>query len=220
MAHYVAELIQQADQASGPDSGVAMERARVAIMDLWSHRWQIQRIDPLADQRQALNVLSSLFTEIDPWRHNPGVEQRMMSRAFQALRVMVVGAALLLQEEPTREIEAAEVPFLDNNETETLKMLAAWRSLFELDVAPASRMRFVVFGGFDSADGTSENQGAPEPEEAGSEKGNSLTPAQQSRLTILRSLERSSAILAEVIEHHQRIIKDGVEVIPHPTDKI
>ena len=209
MAHHIAELIQQADTAIGPDRSVAMERARSAIMDLWSRRWQLQRIDPLADQRQALQALASLSPDGDPWRRGSGPEQQLMSHAIEALRIVVVGSALLIAKgsEPTLEREA--VPFLDESETKVLEALAAWTALIEAEAARASRPWVSIIGGLDDLDSDPDAVAEVNPDDEVSslasppDTDEALVAGQEGRAAILKALERVSCTLNEIIQHHR-----------------
>ncbi|WP_318656793.1 AVAST type 3 anti-phage proein Avs3b [Rhizobium phaseoli] len=72
MAHYVAELIDETERATGQDKAHAQDRCFAAIIELWSHRAEFPRgMRPHQELEPILRVLESLDTAAQYPRYYP-----------------------------------------------------------------------------------------------------------------------------------------------------
>jgi hypothetical protein len=92
MAHHLAELIDQADNAADPAvRAKASEQAVSTILRLWEHRSAYKRINPLADLAPALSVLRALGAGAPPWmRSFSGSSGNAAQLVYDLLRRLVI----------------------------------------------------------------------------------------------------------------------------------
>ncbi|WP_407070387.1 AVAST type 3 anti-phage proein Avs3b [Mycoplana dimorpha] len=75
MAHYVAELIDEAERATGSEKAAAQDRCFTAILELWSHRAEFPRgMRPHQELEPILRVLESLDTAAEYPRYYPSAQ--------------------------------------------------------------------------------------------------------------------------------------------------
>ena len=68
LAHHLAEVIAEADQATGTAKAASEAQAVDLILKLWIHRRALpEPVDPLGGYRKAIEVLGRLAPEADPW---------------------------------------------------------------------------------------------------------------------------------------------------------
>ncbi len=153
MAHHLAEVIAQADAATGIEKTEADARAADLIQKLWAKRRSLPTsADPLGGYRESIAVLSRLMPDGNPWaayaaRH--GLEG-LLRNLFDAMARVVVGGILLTQTHASREVSAAETGALEQDERVLLELLAWW----EKEVRPSHpaivRVVIVPSGGSDN----------------------------------------------------------------------
>ncbi len=75
MAHYVAELIDKTERATGPEKAAAQARCFTAILELWSHRAEFPRgMRPHRELEPILRVLESLDVATEYPRYYPSAQ--------------------------------------------------------------------------------------------------------------------------------------------------
>lgn len=75
MAHYVAELIDEAERITGPEKAVAQDKCFAAILELWSHRAAFPRgMRPHQELEPILRVVQSLDIATEYPRYYPSAQ--------------------------------------------------------------------------------------------------------------------------------------------------
>jgi hypothetical protein len=163
MAHHVAALIAEAEAVSGDAKAAAEARAADLILRLWERRRDLHgTADPLGPCRDAVEVLSRLRAERDPWlahRGRGGLEG-LLADLFDNMARVVVGGILLTQAGKLREIAPAEEAALSPDEVALREQLAWWEAAVTPDIpenlGPLLHIRFVAAGGASGQDGGQE----------------------------------------------------------------
>ena len=131
MAHHLAGLITEADTASGDTRALAETRAVDLILRLWARRRDLRdAADPLGPCRDAVNMLSRLRAERNPWLaySGRGGPEGMLADIFDNMAKVVVGGVLLTQAGKLREIAPAEEAALSPEEVALREQLAWWEA--------------------------------------------------------------------------------------------
>lgn len=75
MAHFVAELIDEAERTTGPEKAAAQDRCFTAILELWSHRAKFPRgMRPQQELEPILRVVESLDLATEYPRYYPSAQ--------------------------------------------------------------------------------------------------------------------------------------------------
>ncbi|WP_420710179.1 AVAST type 3 anti-phage proein Avs3b [Rhizobium sp. 'Codium 1'] len=75
MAHFVAELIDEAERTTGPEKAAAQDRCFTAILELWSHRAKFPRgMRPHQELEPILRVVESLDLATEYPRYYPSAQ--------------------------------------------------------------------------------------------------------------------------------------------------
>lgn len=138
MAHHLAELIGEAEQALGPDKVNAEKQAVDLILKLWLHRRALpEPVDPLGSLRPAIAVLERLMPDQNPWifyyRRGDTLKTLLQDIFHSMARVTLAGIALT-QRTQVRPIAKAEAEMLKEEEMRLLAMIESWKPC----VAPES----------------------------------------------------------------------------------
>jgi hypothetical protein len=160
MAHHLATLIAEAETSTGDAKTSAEARAADLILRLWEMRRDLPgTADPLGSCRDAVEVLSHLRSERNPWlfhRGHGGLEG-LFANLFDSMARVVVGGILLTQAAKLREIAPAEQSALSSEEVALRHQLAWWEAVVGPDVpenlAPLIHIRFVAAAGSSGQDG-------------------------------------------------------------------
>ena len=129
MAHRLAEVMQEAESAEGGDKELARESAVDLILKLWSHKQSLPNgAYPLNDLKTVMSVVGRLRPEASPYRrHSSDETEKLLSRIFDGLRLVVVHGVILVSE--TRgipdDLDAAD-PFLEEDERQFIKIVEGW----------------------------------------------------------------------------------------------
>lgn len=154
MAHHLAELIAQADAATGIEKMEADARAADLIQRLWAKRRSLPTsADPLGGYREAIAVLSRLMPGGNPWAAYEGRhgQEDLLGSLFDVMARVVVGGILLTLTCAPREVSAAETGALEHDEHVLLELLAWWEK--EVRPSPPKIVRVLIApsGGSDNA---------------------------------------------------------------------
>ncbi|WP_270934316.1 hypothetical protein [Falsiroseomonas oryzae] len=151
MAHHLAALIAEAEAASGEAKAEAAARAADLILRLWARRGDLhEAADPLGSCREAVEVLSRLRAERNPWlaHRGRGGPEGLLADLFDNMAKVVVGGILLTQAGKLRDIAPAEQVALPPEEVALREQLAWWEAAVTPDVpenlGPQLRIRFVA----------------------------------------------------------------------------
>lgn len=141
MAHYVAQLIKEAENASGDTQPEKQRLAADAIMKLWAHRSKYEnRINPLHELAPVIQVLRSLSVNENAYIRLLGLgagHGNVVGSFYDSFRQLMV--YLLLAKLPdTIDLKASlarantTLEFQDEHEREIVAGLTNWLSESEL----------------------------------------------------------------------------------------
>lgn len=141
MAHYVAELIDLAENAtSTKDRLAAHKRAMESILQIWEHRESLPGYAyPLAKYDEVLTLLDRLRPDNNPFRFN----QMRESKSDQAAAILFDHLTRLVMALLFMKIDSLKLPMsdavaidaLDDDEKNVLNSFYAWVNFF----APARK---------------------------------------------------------------------------------
>ena len=137
LAHHLAELIAEADQAVGTAKAEYKAQAVDIILKLWVHRRALpEPVDPLGGFRKAVEVLGRLVPDANPWAsyHRPDTYEDLLREMFELLGKIVVAGVLLTQVSRVRPITEEELKALEDEERHLNSTLEQWMPF----VAPSS----------------------------------------------------------------------------------
>lgn len=150
MAHHLAQLIDEAEGASGNPKTVAEARAADLILRLWERRHDGYRLaDPLSSCRDVVEVLSRLRAERNPWSAHRGRDniEESLADLFDSMAKIVVGGIFLTTGDKLREISPAVEAALSPEEASLREHLTWWEAASELkvpvDLLPQLRIQFL-----------------------------------------------------------------------------
>ncbi len=150
MAHHLAEIIAEAEAASGDAKAGAKERAADLILRLWERRHDLhEAADPLGSCREAIDLLAGLRADRSPWfphRGRGGLEG-LLADLFDSMARVVVGGILLTRAGAVREVAPAEEAALSPEELDLREQLAWWAAAITPEtpsnLASLIRLKFV-----------------------------------------------------------------------------
>ena len=129
MAHHLAEVLQEAENAEGDDKELAHGRAVDLILKIWSHKQSLPGgAYPLNDLEPVLSVLGRLEHKPSLYRrHSSDETEELLTIIFEGLRLIVVrGAILISQIEEVPDDLDTVIPFLDNDERQIVEAIRDW----------------------------------------------------------------------------------------------
>ena len=129
MAHHLAEVLQEAERATGEDKEPAREQAVDLILKLWSHKRSLPRgAYPLNDLETVMSVVGRLRPEASPyWQHSSDETEKLLKRIFEGLRLVVVHGVILISKAKgiPDDLDAA-APFLEEDECQFIEVIKGW----------------------------------------------------------------------------------------------
>lgn len=137
MAHHVAELIEEAENASTAAKRLkARKDATKTILEIWEHRAALAGgAYPLEKYKEILILLDRLRPTNDPFQHfinrRSTNRDKLATDLFDCLTRIII--ALLLMKIPSdklREVDSVAVEALDGTEKHILLAIQEWRDLF------------------------------------------------------------------------------------------
>lgn len=135
LAHHLADLIAEADREQGTAKVAAETRAVDMILKLWTHRRALpEPIDPLGGYRTAIEVLSRMAPEADPWKRRSRNSQYegLLGEMFETLSRTVLAGVLLTQVSTARSVKPEEANGLEDEELFLQEQLERWMPFFSL----------------------------------------------------------------------------------------
>lgn len=214
LAHHLAELMSEADQAEGPAKTAAEQRAVDIILKLWMHRRALpEQVDPIGGYRKAISVLGRLMPESNPWpRYRwQASHEDILHDMFETLSRIVLGGVLLTQVTHPRSISETESKVLEDEEIFLQETLERWMPFFSL---PPETPKFdIKIVDMDVAEESGEDQDASSEEEH-----DALPSDQQAARTeqslhnaIVTNLERMQTDLSELLTRWKQMKNDEHE---------
>ena len=129
LAHHLADLIADADQAVGQAKSASEAQAVDLILKLWVHRRALpEPVDPLGGYRKAVDVLGRLVPEANPWARfrRPRTGDELLHEMFQLMGRIVVAGLVLTHVSRSRPATAEESNALEEEELYLQSMLEQW----------------------------------------------------------------------------------------------
>ena len=129
MAHHLAEVLQEAENAEGDDKELAHGRAVDLILKIWSHRRSLPGgAYPLNKLEPVLSVLGRLEPKPSLYQQRSSNEtEELLTKIFEGLRLVVVhGTILISQIEEVPDDLDTVIPFLDDDERQIIEAIRDW----------------------------------------------------------------------------------------------
>ena len=129
MAHHLAEIIEAAEKAEGPEREAKQNKAVQLIAELWERRRSLPgNAYPLRQLEDVIAVLDRLKPDASPFfvRRGNDVEE-VLSRVFDSLQVLVIYGAIIAAKagELPEDMEATR-PYLDDEERQVVDAVKGW----------------------------------------------------------------------------------------------
>ena len=206
LAHHLAEIIAEADQAVGAEKAASEAQAVDLVLKLWAHRRALpEPADPLGGYRKAVEVLARLVPEANPWAYlrRPETPDGLLREMFALLSRIVLAGLLLTQVSRVRPVTAEESKGLEEEEIHLQSVFEQWMPFFP---RPQSRsdikIEFVDAGPAEDAetsiDEKSERVGDPDGREHVSDEQATPTDARL-HAAIASDLEDMQSDLADLL---------------------
>jgi hypothetical protein len=128
-AHHLAELTIAAETEVGPAKAEVEARAADLILRLWARRRDLPAAaDPLGEYRKAIEVLSHLMPDANPWSAlgRRGGQEQIFRELFDCMTRVVVGGLVLTLANLPRPVAPAEEAAMEQEELALRKQLDWW----------------------------------------------------------------------------------------------
>lgn len=235
LAHHLAELMVQAETATGPAKAEAEARAADLILRIWARRRDLPATaDPLGGYREAIAVLSRMMPASNPWaaftRH--GGREQVLHDLFDCMARVVVGGLVLTLANTPRQMAPAEEAAMEQAEFTLREHLDWWGNAVRPD-PPAIHRRSIQAS--DPIDGVTEEAGMPpvaaldDAEDRGTDAGRNEDDAEEregeeekdgeqedvsdldrrARQAVTACLEHLQEDLAKLVERWKATLPDG-----------
>ena len=156
LAHHLAEVIAEADQAVGAAKAASEAQAVDLVLKLWAHRRALpEPADPLGGYRKAVEVLGRLVPEANPWAHfrQPETHDGLLREMFALLSRIVLAGLLLTQISRVRPVTAEESRGLEEEEVHLQSVFEQWMPFFPRPPSrPDIKIEFVGAGPAEDAE--------------------------------------------------------------------
>ncbi len=156
LAHLLAEVIGEADQAAGPAKEACEARAVDLILKLWVHRRALpEQVDPLGGYRKAIEVLGHLMPDANPWArcHRSDTYDGQLREMFELMVKIVLAGVSLTQVSRVRPVTDEELKALEDEERHLHSTLEKWmRVVARSSSRPEIEIAFIDPGTVESAD--------------------------------------------------------------------
>ena len=216
LAHHLAEVMAEADEAVGPAKAEAETRAVDLILKLWAHRRALpEPIDPLDGYEKAIKVLGRLMPEANPWRYfrQSDTYEDLLFDMFGVLSRTVVAGLLLTQVSRVRPITTKELKGLEAEEIHLRSMLEEWKSVLHPQPRPKIKINFIDPNTVSavSLDEIPGNPAAPNDENQ-NPNGQDAGDEAHFRSTIVTDLERMQTALTALLDRWRNTVPSEPEI--------
>ena len=216
LAHHLAEVMAEADEAVGPAKAEIEAQAVDLILKLWTHRRALpEPIDPLDGYRKAVNVLGRLMPEANPWWHfhRSNNDEDLLFDMFGILSRIIVAGLLLTQVSHVRRITAEELKGLEEGEIRLHSMLEEWKSVLHPEPRPEFKINVidpnaVSERGLADVPANSTNSSDEDQDPDGQDAGDEI----HFRSAIVADLERMQTALAALLDRWQNTVPSDLEI--------
>lgn len=162
LAHHLAELIAEADQAVGATKAAYEAQAVDLILKLWVHRRALpETVDPLGGYRKAIDVLGLLLPDANPWARlrQPNNYDGLLREMFELLGKIVLAGVMLTQVSRVRPTTEEELNALEDQELQLLSTLEQWKPVVaHAPLRPEIEIKFVNAGITESNEANRESE--------------------------------------------------------------
>jgi len=149
MAHYLAELIDEADNGSTIAKRTKARKEAVAtILKIWDHRTSLPgKAYPLAPYKDVLRVIDRLQPDNNPFRyfghHADNKKEQIAADLFDGLSCLIIALLLMKIAPSVKSIEAhpSATKALSETEQHVLTALQQWGDLFKSTANGSGRGR-------------------------------------------------------------------------------
>jgi hypothetical protein len=218
LAHHLAELMIEAERANGPAKAEAEARAADLILRLWAKRRDLPvAADPLGGYREAIETLSRLIPDRNPWAAyaGRGGSEQVLHDLFDCMARIVVGGLLLTMASEPRQMAPAEQAAMERDELALREHLEWWERAIRPD--PHLIVRHFVGPGDEvddpndglaaeaersamAAPNEAEDQGGEQEEDGGDEHCDDAELERRAREVVTTCLERFQQDLASLVD--------------------
>ena len=146
LAHHLAEIMNEADEAVGSAKADAEARAVDLVLKLWTHRRALPAsIDPLDGYEKAIKVLGLLMPDANPWRQfrRSDTYEDLLYDMFGILSRIVVSGLLLTQVSHVHPITTEGFKGLEEDEIRLHSMFEEWKSVLHSHPRPKIGIRLI-----------------------------------------------------------------------------
>ena len=203
-AHHLAEVIAEANHTVGPTKAASEAQAVDLILKLWAHRRALpEPIDPLGGYRRAVEVLSRLAPDANPWAYyrGPGTYDDLLREMFQLLSTVVLAGVLLTRTSRVRPIAEEESKALEEEERHLHSTLEQWMSFVARSPPkPEIKIEFADTGTTEGAEADRESEGGGDSSRQDRTSDEQVIPDDASlHAVIVSNLERMQTDLADLL---------------------
>lgn len=213
LAHHLAELIADADGATGAEKAATEQRAVDLILKLWTHRRALpDTVDPLGGFRDAIAVLGRMSPEANPWGRFRRRDDYtgLLHEMFKTLSRIVLAGVLLTQVRHARAITESETVALEDEEKLLYEEFERWNSFFTRPMPrPDIEIRLVDP---EMAEEEGENKDASEADDGDSDPEALVKQAESSmHSVVLANLERMQSDLDVLLTRWKENATDAAD---------
>ena len=216
IAHHLAEAIAEASRTEGPAKAAVEAQAVDLVLKLWAHRRALpEPVDPLGGYRDAVDVLSRLMPEANPWAYyrQAGTYDELLREMFELLGMIVLAGVLLTQVSRVRPITEEEFKALEEEERYWHSALEHWMPFIARSTSkPDVEIEFI------STDTTNAVEAGQESRRVGDLRNQDPTAEKQMEpeeanlhATIVSNLERMQTNLADLLTRWQESLPYRME---------
>ena len=197
MAHHLAELMDNADKASGKKKTKIESEAVNTILSLWAHRRALpEEVDPLGGYRKAIMVLEQFAPDSNPWARLQDRSEQIhaLRDMFDSLARIMVSSILLTTSAISPQASEIKSTSMSETEKRLLILLNQWNQY----LPPRTPDIILQYYGDSDSDKQDETKTAD------------LSDDQLLKLAIIENLEEMHTQLETIIQHWKDITQKDI----------